>query len=635
MNRRILLLTFASVLAQAASPDQLERAFARVGKVPGGQAGVTVVHIESGRRVSFNGGAAFPMASTFKVPVAIQLLTLVDEGKERLDRMVEFGPTDLSPGSGIISNLFSKPGAAMSLRNLVELMLLISDNSATDMLVREVGGPQAINARLAKLDIAGIRIDDDCMQLIAGYRGFALSKRVTEAEFRQSFAAVTPAAQTAALETFLADPRNTAQPQAMAALLDRLYRGQLLSPASTALLLDILARCQTGDARVKGILPAGTTVGHKTGSMGGATGATVTNDVGIMTLPNGAGHLAIAAFVKGTPAPLADRERVVAEFARAAHDFFLFDAAPEAALAAAFERSAKAFPGQAGVSVRHVESGRSASWRGGEAFYAASTRKIPIAIQILARIDEGQERMDRMVTIAPRDLSPGSSTMYQLVNKSGLALSIRNLMELMLLVSDNSATDILLREAGGPTAVMARMAKLNLRGVRVDRPTAVSTAAFAGLDKLPDDHSPEVLNPLLAAIPPATRKAAAERFLTGEQDTATPDGMAELLVQLKAGKLLSTASTAHLLDVMTRCQTGDQRIKGRLPAGTVVAHKTGSLSPTVWIVNDVGIVTLPEGRGHLVVSAFTKGGPGASAAEQVIADFARSAYGYFVFEGGR
>ena len=85
------------------------------------------------------------------------------------------------------------------------------------------------------------------------------------------------------------------------------------------LLLDIMRRCRTGDARLKGLLPADTVVAHKTGTIGGTT-----NDVGIITLPDGAGHVAIAVFVKASDKDAASRERAIAEIARAVHDYFLF-----------------------------------------------------------------------------------------------------------------------------------------------------------------------------------------------------------------------------------------------------------------------------------------------------------------------
>jgi beta-lactamase class A len=106
----------------------------------------------------------------------------------------------------------------------------------------------------------------------------------------------------------------------MAQLLTRIWRGEALSRESTTLLLDILRRVSTGADRLKGLLPPGTVVRHKTGTIGGTT-----NDVGIIELPDGAGNVAIAVYVKGSTKEVPVRERAIAQIARAAYDYFLFN----------------------------------------------------------------------------------------------------------------------------------------------------------------------------------------------------------------------------------------------------------------------------------------------------------------------
>lgn len=111
-------------LAQSAPPQtgpvlsRLEREIARLATVAGGTVGAGVLHLETGRRVTLNGAERFPMASTYKVPIAVQLLTRVDRGDVRLDEMVSLQPSDLHPGSGTLTELFNKPGVALSVRNL-------------------------------------------------------------------------------------------------------------------------------------------------------------------------------------------------------------------------------------------------------------------------------------------------------------------------------------------------------------------------------------------------------------------------------------------------------------------------------------------------------------------------------------
>jgi beta-lactamase class A len=105
----------------------------------------------------------------------------------------------------------------------------------------------------------------------------------------------------------------------MVALLERIYKKDAISRASSELLLDVMLRCRTGAGRLKGYLPPDTSVAHKTGTIGGTT-----NDVGIVTLPDGAGHVAVAVFVKASDKEIPERERVIAQIARSVYDFFLF-----------------------------------------------------------------------------------------------------------------------------------------------------------------------------------------------------------------------------------------------------------------------------------------------------------------------
>jgi beta-lactamase class A len=301
--------------------QRVEREITRAAKTAGGTVGVSAIHIESGRRIALNSSERFPMASTYKVPIAVQLLTRVDQGEITLDQMLELRPRDLHPGSGTLTNLLNKPGVVLSVRNLLELMLLLSDNSATDVLLRLAGGPEAVTARMRTLGIPGMEINRPTVNLIADCTGYTLppENEWTPELFKKLYNATTPESRKATAAKFEMDPRDTSTPEAMVMLLERIYRGDLLKRESGALLLDMMERCQTGEARLKGILPSETIVAHKTGTIGG-----ITNDVGIITLPNDAGHVAIAVFVKSSEKGIPDRERAIAQIARAVYDFFLF-----------------------------------------------------------------------------------------------------------------------------------------------------------------------------------------------------------------------------------------------------------------------------------------------------------------------
>ncbi|HEV8485609.1 MAG TPA: class A beta-lactamase [Blastocatellia bacterium] len=318
----LILQCIASAQTSDSSLQRLEREITRISKVAGGTVGASAIHLETGRRVSLNGGERFPMASSYKVPIAVQLLTRVDLGEIKLDDMIAIKPSDLHPGSGTLSDLFNKPGLALSVRNLLELMLLISDNSATDVVLRLAGGPGAVTARMRALGIEGINVDRPTVRVIAEWIGMELppDDKWSPDLFATAPATVKPDDRAAAARKFEADTRDTSTPNAMADLLVRVYRKDLLKPGSAELLVDIMRRCRTGETRLKGILPEGTEVAHKTGTIGRTT-----NDVGIITLPDGAGHVAIAVFVKSSEKDVPQRERAIAEIARAAHDYFLFN----------------------------------------------------------------------------------------------------------------------------------------------------------------------------------------------------------------------------------------------------------------------------------------------------------------------
>jgi beta-lactamase class A len=280
------------------------------------------------------------MASTVKVPLAVQLLTRVDRGELRLDSLITVRPADMHPGSGTLTTMFAapgvaEPGVALSVRNLMELMLRISDNTATDVLLRTAGGGAAVNARLAALGVAGVRADRPTVRIIADYAGVAglPGDEVALADFVRAARTVTDSARAAALAAFLADPRDTATPDGMAALLEKVWRRQALSPASSDLLLAMLYRVSTGDLRLKGLLPPATRVAHKTGTLAPnerLRGGHVVNDVGIIDLPGGAGHVVTAVFVKNAD-DAARAEQTIAHIARTAYDYFLLVPAPAAA----------------------------------------------------------------------------------------------------------------------------------------------------------------------------------------------------------------------------------------------------------------------------------------------------------------
>jgi beta-lactamase class A len=322
MRAVCLLVLAASGLFAAPDPSlsRLEQQIAWVSRATDAVVGVAATHLETGRSVSVRGAEAFPMASAFKLPVAVQILSLTDEGKLSLDRMISLAPQDLHPGSGYLTDLFFHPGLALSIENLLELALAVSDNSAADVLLREAGGPAAVTARMRTLGFNGIRVDRPTALLISAWQGARNLPPETQWNrdlWERLYDSVPESDHMRARRAETNDPRDTATPEDMTRLLVRLWKRELLTSQSTTVLLDMMQRSRTGISRIKGMLPQGTDVAHKTGTLGG-----VANDAGIVTLPSDAGHVAVSIFTKGSNKPEDASNKAIAEVARTVYDYF-------------------------------------------------------------------------------------------------------------------------------------------------------------------------------------------------------------------------------------------------------------------------------------------------------------------------
>lgn len=316
----VLAVSHCVLAATDPSLTRLEQQIEFLSHTTDAVVGVSALHIESGRYVSVRGSEQFPQASAVKVPIAVQIMALADEGKLPLDRMVTLRPADLHPGSGRISELLFHPGVALSIENIMELAIVISDNSAADLMLREAGGPAAVTARMKTLGLNGIRVDRSIAMLLADWGGLKTLPPETEWTrdmWDKLFDAVPEAEHMAARRLQTHDPRDTATPADMTKLLARIWKKDLFSPTYTTKLWDVMERCQTGKTRIRGMLPQGTDVAHKTGSMGG-----VVNDVGVITLPGKGGHVALSVFTKGSNRPEEVSEKTVAEISRTIYDYF-------------------------------------------------------------------------------------------------------------------------------------------------------------------------------------------------------------------------------------------------------------------------------------------------------------------------
>jgi beta-lactamase class A len=323
----LFVLGIASGVRPAASPappglDRLQAQISRAATTAHGTVGVAIKHLESGTELFLNGDEPFPMASTFKLPVLVELYAKANAGQLNWDEIVDIGPLDQHLGSGELAPIYDPPGVRLSLHNVANLMMLISDNSAADICLAKAGAKD-VNARLAALGVTGIRVDRSCQELILDYGGqdTAKLKNLTLKELREAMprGQRTDEERFAADDRLASDPRDTATPRAFVALLEKLWRGEAVDRASSDAILETMKRCRTGAQRIRGLLPRDTEVAHKTGSLGG-----VLDDVGIVYLPENAGHVAIAVLTKRTHATPEQVEKTIAEIARYAYDYFYF-----------------------------------------------------------------------------------------------------------------------------------------------------------------------------------------------------------------------------------------------------------------------------------------------------------------------
>ena len=310
--------TVAAPLTRTQRIADLRRQLASIAAGSSGEVGVTVLDPVTGESASFNGARAFPMASTVKVAIAATYLAEVEAGHRTLADMI---PVDerLRMRSDGITTFVPHDGVTLSAVNLIELMLTRSDNTATDLLLANLGGPATVAGWLKFNHVEGLRIDRSIAQLLLDLRGQRAAAGMTAAETLRRWDPVAPGSIGEPDEpgdrpgqNTSQDLRDTATPYAFASFLHRLYKGELLKPASRDLLFSIMRRCITGSNRIKGMLPAGTPVEHKTGTLNG-----VTDDVGFVTLPDGR-RLIVTAFARGG----SNRPSLIARAARAAYDAF-------------------------------------------------------------------------------------------------------------------------------------------------------------------------------------------------------------------------------------------------------------------------------------------------------------------------
>jgi len=308
--------TFGPAHGQSKEGQSVGTTIARVAKGLAGRVGFAAQEIGGKEIIAFNGDEKFAMASTYKVAIAAAVLDRVDRKELSLGQLVDV-PRDMKiVGQFGLAETFPHPGLQLSVANLIEVMITESDNTATDVSMGLAGGPAAVTEYLRRLGITDFRVDrltGEILRDVFDLPGKATLEVVTEAYKTRPELLTIQADPNPAFE---ADPRDHATPLAMLQLLLAIDSGTAISAESREFLLGVMSRTRTGDGRIKGLLPKGTPVAHKTGTTGG-----VANDVGYITLPDGR-RFAIAVFTNSSKTSVADRDRAIAEIARTLFDHF-------------------------------------------------------------------------------------------------------------------------------------------------------------------------------------------------------------------------------------------------------------------------------------------------------------------------
>jgi beta-lactamase class A len=253
--------------------------FAEIERRAKGSLGVFALDTSSGRTLAYKSATRFPMCSTFKLLLAALVLSKIDAGHGTLDRRIAYTAVDLLEYAPTTRAHVAE--GSMRLDDLCIAAVQLSDNTAANLLLRDVGGPAALTGWLRKISDPVTRLDNNEPKLNVWAPG---------------------------------EVHDTTTPAAIVDTWRKLLLGDVLSPASKAHLIDWLRGTTTGLARLRAGFPADWRSGDKTGSWNGASTGT-TNDIAIAWPPKG-GPILVAAFLTQSTVPNAEREAALADVGR-------------------------------------------------------------------------------------------------------------------------------------------------------------------------------------------------------------------------------------------------------------------------------------------------------------------------------
>ena len=300
-------------------PPALVSVVRNLGQSFRGKVGIAVRRVGADWTVAWNGTSLFPQQSVSKLWVSMTFLDAVDRGKLRITDTTTITRNDLT--------LFHQPSAALVAQNggwttsysdLMRRAMTQSDNTANDTLLRAVGGPDAVRGFLARRMIKDIRFGPGERLLQSATAGLDWRQDYSIGRnFYTARSKLPMSVRQKALDNYLASPPDGAAPSSIVQALAKLKQNDMLSPASSRLLLSIMSEAKTGPQRIKGGVPPGWSYLHKTG-----TGqdlpprSTGYNDIGIMTAPDGTSY-AVAVMIGSTTVAIPERWALMQAVAKA------------------------------------------------------------------------------------------------------------------------------------------------------------------------------------------------------------------------------------------------------------------------------------------------------------------------------
>jgi beta-lactamase class A len=273
-------------------------------------------------------------------------------------------------------------------------------------------------------------------------------------------------------------------------------------------------------------------------------------------------------------------------------------------LARRIDQLGTAFPGRVGIAVKSVERGWRTGWKEAELYPQQSVSKFFVALTAMDAVDRGRLTLEGPVTLTRSDLTLFNQPIAQRVLAGGTyTTTVEQLLTDAITKSDNTANDKLMQVAGGPAAVRRFIAERGLGTIRFYEGERALQSRIAGLTWSQSYSIGDAFYRARNALPLTVRRNLFERYIDDPYDGASPVAIVGTLARLKRGELLSPASTARLLTIMSNTRTGKNRLRGGLRPGWTLAHKTGTgqiLGGVQAGYNDIGILTAPDGRSYAV-----------------------------------